>query len=452
MTACARWMEGGGITSARGFTAAGEACGLKGGGELDVAVVAADSAASGAGVFTRNRLPAAPVVVSREVLATGGGRVRAVVINSGNANACTGLEGLATAKATGAHAAARLGCAADEVLVLSTGVIGVPLDERRLMIGVSKAIDALSGSARSARRAAEAIMTTDTRPKSCALEVDLEAGGSVVAGIAKGAGMIHPDMATMLAVLVCDAPVAPAVLQGLLSGAVERTFNRITVDGDTSTNDAVVMLAAAVGERGPLGSADEARLGASIEAVCGRLAEAIVIDGEGAGRAVAITVSGAADEGEALMAARAVATSPLVKTALAGGDPNWGRIVAAAGRSGARLDPERLALKAVVGWLDVPGAAAMQALQLPVGFGASGDGSKREPNPIPTGGEVVEPAWAQLVEGGVAVEGGGAAAARIFGAERLQVELDLGTGCARTTVWTCDLTADYVAINASYMS
>lgn len=425
------WIEDGGVTSAGGFRAGAAACGLKASGGPDVALVVADGPCSAAGVFTRNRVVAAPVVLSREALATAGGRARAVVVNSGNANACTGEAGLEAARAMRRAVAAATGCADDEVLVLSTGVIGVPLDIGKVEAGIAAAaraaeseVDSSAGSPRRARgdiggtsgdeAAARAIMTTDTVPKTAAVRVALSGGEIVVGGMAKGSGMIHPDMATMLAVLTTDARIGADALDRVLRRAVEGTFNRITVDGDTSTNDAVVLLASGASGVEVEDASDVDRFERALHAVCERLAKAIVRDGEGASRFVAIEVAGAASERDALTVARAIATSPLVKTAFAGGDPNWGRIVAAAGRSGVEVDPERMTLDVAAGESEADGP------------------------------------WLRLFERGMPATFEMTDAESIFGRESVRVRLGLGTGAAEACVWTCDLTDRYVAINAEY--
>lgn len=458
------WIEGGGVTSAAGFRAGAAACGLKASGGLDVALVVADDPCSTAGVFTRNRVVAAPVVLSREALAAGRGRARAVVVNSGNANACTGTAGMDAARAMQRAVAVAIGCAEGEVLVLSTGVIGVPMEVGKVEAGIAAAGRAVGagvewaigadsgavgdgtsgagsttgveGSAGGAigdgvgiagsGSAARAIMTTDTVPKAAAVRVALaggdvvegghvlKGGDVVVGGMAKGAGMIHPDMATMLAVLTTDARIGVDALDRALRKAVDRTFNRITVDGDTSTNDAVVVLASGASGVDVASAADLDAFERALHAVCERLAKAIVRDGEGASRFVTIHVVGATSESDALMVARAIATSPLVKTAFAGGDPNWGRIVAAAGRSGVPVEPERMTL-------DI-GAGESEA-----------DGP-----------------WLRLFERGMPADFDRVEADLIFGRESVRVQLRLGMGTAEAAVWTCDLTSRYVEINAEY--
>ncbi|MCI0395479.1 MAG: bifunctional glutamate N-acetyltransferase/amino-acid acetyltransferase ArgJ [Chloroflexi bacterium] len=397
----------GGVTSAQGFRAAAVACGLKQSGKLDLAVVYSERECTAAGVFTRNQVAAAPVVLDRGVLAAGRDHIRGVVANAGNANACTGAGGLAAARAVQQAAAVALGCRPEQLFVLSTGVIGVPLPVDKIEAGlriVSKGLSPDNGAA------AQAIMTTDTRPKQLAVRVALPGGTVTVGGMAKGAGMIHPDMATMLAVLTTDAAVPAGSLQALLHQAVDQSFNCISVDGDTSTNDTVLLLANGASGVAVENEAALAHLAEGLNAVCTELARLIVADGEGASKFVEIQVSGASGVGKARAVAATIATSPLVKTALAGGDPNWGRILAAAGRAGVQLDAGRLAL-----WVSNPGAPALQLVK--------------------------EGASTGYVE---------ADAAAVFARPEIVIRLDLGQGQAQATMWTCDLTHDYVSINADY--
>ncbi|MCB0215963.1 MAG: bifunctional glutamate N-acetyltransferase/amino-acid acetyltransferase ArgJ [Chloroflexi bacterium] len=409
------------ITAPAGFRAGALACGLKASGNLDLALLLADASCPSAALFTRNRVAAAPVILGRETLPEGAGRLRAVLINAGNANACTGERGLADARAMRAGAAALADCPPEEVLVLSTGVIGVPLDMAKVEAGLA-GLPARIGPA-GGRDLALAMMTTDTRPKQAALALDLPSGARIqLAGAAKGSGMIHPDMATMLALVTTDAQLEPTHLAACLRSAADRSFNRISVDGDTSTNDALAILASgasghAIDPRGAAGAADLAAFEAGLTALCQHLARAIVRDGEGASRLAVVRVTGAASAAEARQVANAIATSPLVKTALAGADPNWGRIVAAAGRAGVPIDPARMALDAASGFVEVgdPGGA-----------------------------------WLRLFEAGTPSAFGEAEAAAIFAAPELTLRLGLGLGAAEDEVWTCDLTADYVRINADY--
>lgn len=449
----------GGVTTPRGFRAAAATCGLKASGAPDIALVVSDVEASAAGVFTQNVFAAAPVRLDRATLRASGGRARAVVANSGNANAVTGPAGDAAAAAMQRAAAAALACSPEHVLVLSTGIIGVPLDVAKVELGIASAYDALAGDAppgdaRSddartsdapssvgGSAAARAILTTDTRPKTAARRVRLSGGDVLVGGMAKGAGMIHPDMATMLAVLTTDLDRAPADLAADLAAAVDVSFNRISIDGDTSTNDSVILLAngasgvvvaeadaeagaANDAETGDDGDAEVAVIAGDDRAtwrtalvdLCQDLARQIVRDGEGVRRLAVITVAGAADDGDARRVANAIATSLLVKTAFAGGDPNWGRIVAAAGRAGVAVDPARVSLTLAPGEHDVDGASTavtVLAHGLPTGFDET-------------------------------------AAAALLADNAFRVLLDLGLGDGVATVWTGDLTEEYVRINADY--
>jgi glutamate N-acetyltransferase / amino-acid N-acetyltransferase len=325
----------GGITAARGFRAAGVSAGIKASGAPDVALIVPQAAAAAAALFTTNQVQAAPVTVSREHLAASEGRVAAVIVNSGCANACTGTDGLRVARESARALAERVGCAPAEVLVASTGVIGVALSLEKIRSGVDRAHAMLSADGHAA---ALAIMTTDIGPKEHAVRVETPHGAFHVGGMAKGAGMIEPLLATMLAFVTTDADVTPAVLHRLLASVVDRTFNAITVDGECSTNDTVLALASGASGVAIATAEGEAALTAGLDAVCRALSLMIVRGGEGATKLVAIRVTGAASAAEAKQAARTVANSPLVKTAVHGGDPNWGRLVAATGRSGVPFD------------------------------------------------------------------------------------------------------------------
>ena len=390
-----------------GFRFTGVSCGLKPktaayrDAALDLALIASDEPCSAAGVFTRNRFPAAPVLLDRELLGANPGAIRAVAINAGNANACTGAQGLADARRTAALTEAALALPAGSALVMSTGVIGLPMAMDKVESGVAAAAGALSAGPEAVWQAAQAIMTTDTRPKMATAR----AGRARLLGIAKGAGMIHPDMATLLACVVTDAAVEPGALQAMLGRAAGRSFNAISVDGDTSTNDTLLALA-----NGLAGATDPAAFEAALTEVCIDLAQQIVRDGEGASKFVGIHVSGAGSLGAARQVAQTIATSLLVKTAIYGGDPNWGRVLAAAGRSGVELDPQKVAL-----WFaDASGPAL------------------------------------QVVAGGTPLAYDEAEAARIFTQDHLNIYLDLGMGQATATVWTTDLGHGYVDINAHY--
>ncbi len=394
-----------------GFRAAGIACGIKaargrrGPKPLDLAVIACDRRVLAAGVFTTNQFAAAPVEVCREHLVRSLGLARAVVANSGCANAATGREGTRDARAMAEAAARLIGCRAEEVLVASTGVIGRPLPRRRILTALPRAVRALSDGGLEA--AARAIMTTDTRPKIRSAEAVVDGRTVTITGIAKGSGMIHPRMATMLAFIMTDAAVHPHLLGRLLREAVQGSFNAITVDGDSSTNDTVLLLASGAAGNHALLQAGrrEGPFVRALTAVCRALALDIVYDGEGARRILEIEVAGARSHGDADRIARSVANSPLVKTALAGGDPNWGRILSAAGAAGVPLRPSEVSLR--VGAVSV-------------------------------------------VRQGCGIGRGGAALRRLFTAPRVSVRLDVGAGPGRAVLWTCDLTRRYIDINARY--
>jgi glutamate N-acetyltransferase/amino-acid N-acetyltransferase len=401
-----RVISGGSLTSAAGFRAAGVACGVKPEGALDLALLASDGPCSAAGMFTTNQVKAAPVLYDQATLANNRAGIWAVIANSSNANACTGPQGMQDAEAMAEATASALGCEPGDVLVLSTGVIGVPLPMDVLEGGIALAAGALSGDAGAGQVAAQAIMTTDTCPKTAAVEVALSGGTAIIAGMAKGAGMIHPNMATMLAVLVTDAAIRPTTLEASLRRAVEVSFNAISVDGDMSTNDTVLLLAN--GASGvEVGRADVAAFDEGLTAACTLLAQAIVRDGEGATRFITVRVTGGRSVGEARSVAEAIGRSPLVKTAFYGGDANWGRVLAAAGAAGVPLEQECLTL-----WYDD----------------------------------------LQLVGGGVPLDYDEATANAIAGQDEITVRLDLGLGRAEATLWTCDLTDEYVHINGHYRS
>jgi glutamate N-acetyltransferase / amino-acid N-acetyltransferase len=321
------------VTTPAGFVAAGVAAGLKSSGDLDVSLVAtADGApVSVAGVFTQNRMTAAPVLVTRRHLAATGGRASAVVLNSGNANAANGPQGEADAEAMCAAVADALGCDAEHVLVCSTGLIGIPLPVERITTAAPALVAARSVDG--ATDAAEAIRTTDTVRK----EVLVEGAGFVVGGMAKGAAMLQPNMATMLAVLTTDAGAEPEVLADVLATAVDASFNSLSVDGCTSTNDTVLLFAS--GQAGP---ADPRELALAVMEACTSLAEQMAGDAEGATKVVRVTVSGAHDDVEADMAARSVANSVLCKCSWYGCDPYWGRVASELGAAGVRFEPSRL--------------------------------------------------------------------------------------------------------------
>jgi glutamate N-acetyltransferase/amino-acid N-acetyltransferase len=396
----------GGVTTPLGFRAAGVSCGIKKqAGALDLALVTTDGPVPAAAVFTTNRAVAAPVVVAREHLVTSGGRAAAIVINSGCANAATGAAGMQVARDMAGATAEAVNCGVQHVLLASTGVIGVSLDIAKIRAGVTAAARALSidGGANAMR----AIMTTDPFPKSCATTITTPGGPITVGGMTKGSGMIEPRMATMIGVLTTDARIEPPVLSRALRRVVDETFNAITVDGECSTNDCVFILASGRSTAVVTRDDDPAFLDA-LRTVAGHLAREIVRGGEGATKLVTIQVTGAASEPDAWLAARTIANSPLVKTAIHGGDPNWGRLIAAAGRSGAAFVLDRASV--AIG--DVP-----------------------------------------LFVTGVPHDERADAAARVLQAREIRIGVDLGTGGSHTaTMWTCDFSAEYVRINADYRS
>jgi len=403
-------MPNGSVTSPRGFTAAAAHAGLKADGALDVALLVSATSCATAGVFTKNALRAAPVIYDADLLAERPGRMRAVAMNARVANACTGAPGLAAARAMAQAAEQAAGLPPRTALVLSTGVIGVPLPHEQIADGLRAAAGRLTPDG--GPDIARAIMTTDTRPKHCAVRFETPAGIVTVGGVAKGAGMIHPDMATLLAVLTTDAVGEPAGLQPLLRRVADRSFNAISVDGDTSTNDTVLLLA------GGASGVDPSRDGAlwktfedAVLQVARTLALAIVSDGEGASKVVEIQVVGGVSEAAAREVGRAIARSALVKTAIYGADPNWGRILAAAGAAGVPLAVDRLSLQ------------------------ASADGE-----------------WLTLATGGATAHADLSTARAIFQQKTIRLRVDLGLGRAEAVVWTCDLTPDYVRINADYTS
>ncbi|HYL63351.1 MAG TPA: bifunctional glutamate N-acetyltransferase/amino-acid acetyltransferase ArgJ, partial [Candidatus Methylomirabilis sp.] len=331
----------------RGYRFAATACGLKKTGALDLAVISSDTPASAAAVFTQNLVVAAPVTISKQHLRASKGRMRAVIVNAGNANCATGPAGYDATQRTVAETAKRLGCTPDEIVVCSTGVIGVPLAVEKILRALPKLTRNRRPSARSFAELSLAICTTDTRPKTAAASFKMSGKRVHLAGCAKGAGMIHPNLATTLAFVVTDAAISPSLLQKTLRDITSRTFNSITVDGDSSTNDTLLVFAngAAGAPAIQAKSAAHRAFAAALEEVCQSLALQIVADGEGAQRVIEIEVRGAKTKASAKKIAETIATSPLVKTAFAGGDPNWGRIFAAAGRSGVAFDPDRVDIK-----------------------------------------------------------------------------------------------------------
>ncbi len=393
-----------GVTAPHGFTAAATAAGLYPD-RLDMALIVADAVSSAAAVFTTNRVAAAPVVVSRRHAENG--RARAILVNAGCANAVTGTHGIDDAVSCCERLSKSLACPIDEILVASTGVIGVRLPMDKVTQGITDLVPALD--AQGGPDAARAILTTDTRPKEDVVHFGVGGEERTIGGMAKGSGMIAPNMATMLAFLTTDVTLDPAFLNRLLRSAVASTFNRITVDGDTSTNDMVAILAGgrADAPRIEEGTEEADAFAHALTWICASLAEKIVRDGEGVTRIAEIVVTGAADVAGAARIARTIAESPLVKTALHGGDPNWGRILAAAGRAGVAFDPGvvRIAL-----------------------------------------GEVV------VMEQGAPLDYDEAAAAAAMQADPVRIRVDLNGGSGAAGFLTSDFSKRYVEINAHYRS
>jgi glutamate N-acetyltransferase/amino-acid N-acetyltransferase len=393
----------GSVTSARGFRAGALAAGIKASGKPDLGIWTSDVECVAAATFTPNGFPAAPVVLSKANLQATNGRAQAVVFNAGNANACNGAQGLEDARETTRLAAARLGISPDLLLVASTGIIGVPMPMDRVRAGVPR----IEVSPDGGHAAAQAIMTTDTRVKETAVQFEVGGRQVRIGAMTKGVGMIHPNMATMLAFVGTDASLEPGFARVALKRAVDKTFNMITVDGDTSTNDSCFLLANGLSGAPTLNadSPDAELFVAALEGVCTDLARKMAADGEGASKLLQVDVTGAASEADARAAARAVVGSSLVKAALHGEDPNWGRVFAAVGNSGAQVDPNRAAL-----WI-----GSLQVARDGIGTGAS----KAE------------------------------ASAQMHGAEvSMRVDLGLGDGSARA--WGCDLTEAYVVENSAY--
>ncbi len=409
------------LTSVPGFRCGAAACGIKSKGQLDVGVLVADRLCAAAGVFTTNKVQGAPVLVCKEHLRRSRGRARAVVICAGNANACTGPRGLRDAKEMCRITAKLVGAAEHQVLVASTGIIGQPLPMKRVRGGIKEAVASLGGGAGSGRRFAQAIMTTDTQPKSVARSVRIERQTYKLAGAIKGAGMIAPNLATMLAFLATDAPVSSVALGRLLRDSARRLFNRASVDGHTSTSDTILAMACPVPQpsvrrthprsqqsasRRDLASAGGSRkFGRAIEDLCLELMSRMLNDGEGVTKVVPILVLNARSEGQADRIARAVGDSPLLKCAVHGEDPNWGRIVSAAGAAGVAFDPAR---------------------------------AKCAINGVP------------VFRAGRPVPGAERRARAAMRSHVVVIVMDVNLGRASGAYYTTDLSAEYVRINAEY--
>jgi len=397
------WLEGG-ITAVPGFLAGGVIAGIKPSGKKDLALIHSPTPARSAAVFTSNQVKGAPVIVSMEHAR--GGAAQAIVASSGCANVCTGERGVKDAREMTKTVADLLRVPQTHVLIAATGVIGVPLPMDKVRAAIPKLVKALSPQG--GRAAAEAIMTTDTRPKEAALRVDVNGRVVTLGGIAKGVAMLEPHLATMFCFVATDAAVGRSMLNAVLRRAVDRSFNRVTVDSDTSTSDTVAVLANGLAENRPLetGGRGLRQFSAGMEALMVKLAKMLVADGEGATKLVLVNVRGAASRRDALLAARSVANSPLLKCALNGADPNWGRIMMALGKSAARVDQDKVAI-------------------------AFGD----------------EP----LVERGLLREGVRLERIReIMGGSEYELTIDLGLGRGEDRVWTSDLSEEYVRLNGKY--
>ena len=394
----------GGITAVAGIRAAGLHAGIKAADAKDVALIVTDAPATAAGVFTKNSVTAAPVIVCRDHLSNG--RAQAVIVNSGNANACTGEIGMANAQRMAALTAEQLGIDANLVLVSSTGVIGQQLPMSKVESGIQAAASALSTEGGS--DAAEAIMTTDTHPKSVAVEIEIGGESVRIGGIAKGSGMIAPNMATMLSYLTTDAKINAETLQTALNRVVGDTYNLLTVDTDRSTNDTVLILATGHADNTEITIADSENCEAFYEGllfVCTELVKMLARDGEGATKLVEVVVKRARNRDDAEKAARAVAESPLVKTAVFANDANWGRIMMAIGKSGAKFDPYQVDV-----WL----------------------------------------ADYRLVKNGMDAGYDEDKATSLFAQDPVRITIDLRAGDTEVTMWTCDYSYDYIRINADY--
>ncbi|MEG1933947.1 MAG: bifunctional glutamate N-acetyltransferase/amino-acid acetyltransferase ArgJ [Kiritimatiellia bacterium] len=397
----------GGVTSAKGFRAAGVEAGVKYANRRDIGLIFSEVPCTAAGIFTTNLVAAAPVLLDRAKLASSP-KAQAVVINTGCANACTGEQGLADARLIAEESAKLLAIDSALMLVSSTGVIGTLLPTERIVAGVKKAKDALTSGVAMDETVARAIMTTDTKPKMAAVSCEIDGKTVTLGGMCKGAGMIEPMMATMLAYVTTDAAVDAAWLKQILKDAADVSFNRVVIDGDESTNDTLICLANGLAGNSVLNGAhpDAARFVAALKAVCTSLAQQIVMDGEGVSKFVTVKVSGARNDGDAHLVARAIARSPLVKTSWFGLDPNWGRVICATGYSGAEVDPAKVRI--------LYGGICAYDL-----------------------GRVADAATLGQMQ-------------NIMRERAFDVSVELGLGEGKDTIYTCDLTFDYVKINAEY--
>jgi len=393
------------ITLPEGFRAAGVACGIKASGNRDLAIIAVDTDASTAIVTTRNQIVGAPITWCRKILPRGYGKTRGIVINAGVSNVCTAKRGLEDARTMAAETARRIGTVPENILVASTGVIGQPLPMTKIKRGIASAADSLGRRCDS--HVVDAIMTTDTRRKSAVVVTRIGGRKVTLAGIAKGAGMIAPSMATMISVITTDAAISPAALKKALAAAVATSFNAVTVDSDTSTSDIVAVLASGLagGAQLTASSKQYGKFASALKEVCGELARAIATDGEGATKLIAVTVLGGRTDREAEIAAKSVANSPLFKCAVHGCDPNWGRIAMALGKSAAKVVSEKLTIRI--------GPTLVFKRGVPTKFNAK-------------------------------------SVSKYLASDEVEVVCDLRLGKGRFTTLTCDLSKDYVTINADY--
>ena len=398
------FIENGSITSVKGIKAAGIHSGLKRK-RKDLALIVSDELCNVAGTFTLNKVKAAPLLVSQELISKGG-KVKAILVNSGNANACTGERGFKDALKSQKHCAKKLGVQQNEVVISSTGVIGEYMPMHILKTGIDKITDHLSEDG--GINAAKAILTTDLIEKAFAVKVQLTSGEITIGGIAKGSGMIMPNMATMLSFITTDAKIETALLKKLLLKSVQNSFNKISVDGDTSTNDMVILMAngmsnVVIDEN----SKDEEIFLDALQAITIEMAKMIVVDGEGASKLVTIAITGCSTDEDANLIAKTISNSPLVKTAIYGSDANWGRILAAAGRSGAEFDPSKVEIK----FDDM----------IILGKDYQHEFDEEE-------------------------------ATIVLSKDEITISVNLNAGNGESTWWTCDFTEKYIEINASYRS
>ncbi len=393
-----------GLSMPRGFQVSGVACGIKSSGKPDVSLIVTEKPAVAAGVYTTNRVCAAPVILDRQRTPMEG--FRAVVTNSGNANACTGEQGMLDSLAMTEMTARSCGISADQVLVMSTGIIGEHLDMKKIQAGISSAAENLGSGLDSLFAAADGILTTDLVRKVVSRTVELDGQEVTITGIAKGSGMIAPNMATMLGVIMTDARLSGSTAEKILQEVCESTFNAISVDGHTSTNDTVLLVASGAAQTAEISNADIPKFQSELEIVCSELAHAIVDDGEGATHVMEISVTGCGSEKDAMTIAKAIGASPLVKTAIAGADPNWGRIVSAAGYAGPTFDPIDVTLKVNGNILFEMGG--------PVPFDQAAVSNSMKSNRV------------------------------------ICIDISFKEGDSSACFKTCDLTAEYVRINAEY--